>query len=128
MLPEKLLQFHCIWHHAALINDLIGSWDMIDQSLSHAKLSSDGCLFFPLKIRLVSGRQCEQTRLLCDSTSSVVSSVTFHRWNINRTNGTVIKTMAYSLKSYEIIPIFKTALLRKLILQLFWEMFLSKEP
>lgn len=37
--------------------------------------------------------------------------------------------MAYSLKSCEIIPIiFKTALLHKLILQLFWQMFLSKEP
>lgn len=49
VLPEKLLRFHCIWHHAALINDLIAIWDMIDQSLSHAQLSSDGCLFSLLR-------------------------------------------------------------------------------
>lgn len=71
MLPKKLLRFHCIWRHAALINDLIGIWDVIDQSLSHAQLSFDGCLF-SLKICSVSRRQCEQTLLLCDSASAVV--------------------------------------------------------
>lgn len=98
MLPEKVLRFHCIWHHAALINDLIGIWDMIDQSLSHAQLSSDGCLifflFFSLKMRSVPGRQCKQTLLLCDCTSSVVPSVTFHCWKIKRNKGTVIKKAA----------------------------------
>ena len=103
MLPEKLLRFHCIWHHAALINDLIGIWDMIDQSLSHAQMSSNDCLFF-LKIRSVPGQQCEQTLLLCDSTSSVVPSVTFHCWKINGNNRPVTKTTASSL-SYEIVRI-----------------------
>lgn len=44
---------------------------MIDQSLSHAQLSSDGRLF-SLKICSAPGRQREQTLLLCDSASAVV--------------------------------------------------------
>lgn len=54
-----------------MINDLIGIWDMIDQSLSHAQLSSDGRLF-SLKICSLPRRQCEQTLVLCDSASAVV--------------------------------------------------------
>lgn len=65
--------------------------------------------FFPPKIPSVPGRQCEQTLLLYDSASSVLPSVTFCRWKINKKNGTVIKTTAQSL-SYEIITIiFKMA-------------------
>lgn len=103
MSPKKLLRFHCIWRHAALINDLIGIWDMIDQSLSHAQLSTDGRLI-SLKICSVLGRQREQTPLLGNSASAVVPSVTFHGRKINTNNGAVIKRTAESL-SYENIPI-----------------------
>lgn len=90
---------------------------MIDQSLSHAQLSTDGRLI-SLKICSVLGRQRKQTPLLGDSASAVVPSVTFHGWKINTNNGAVIKTAAESL-SYENIPIiFKMASLLKVSLQL----------